>query len=153
MSDAWKPKMLPPMWVGVAVAALWALHRWAPIVQLLDGRWRLVGIAPIVVGTALALWGEREFARVKTGIIPGRAITTFVRSGPFRFTRNPMYLGMTTALTGVAMLFGSLSGLIVPLLFVGVIRWRFIRHEEAMLRAAYGDDAWREYASSTRRWL
>lgn len=145
--------MLPPMWVGVAIAAMWALHRWAPLMQLLDGWWRLAGLAPIVAGTALAFWGEREFARAGTGIIPGREITTFVRSGPFRYTRNPMYLGMTVGLVGVAMLFGSLSGLIVPALFAWIIRWRFIRREEAMLRAAYGEDAWLEYASSTRRWL
>ena len=145
--------MLPPMWVGVAVVAMWALHRWAPVAQLIDGWWRLVGIALIVAGATLALWGEREFARVKTGIIPGREITTFVQSGPYRFTRNPMYLGMTIALAGVALLFGSLSGLVVPALFAGIIRWRFIRREEAMLRTAYGEDAWRAYASSTRRWL
>lgn len=145
--------MLPPMWAGVAVIALYALHRWAPGAQVLDGRWRLAGLVPIVAGAVLALWGEREFARAGTGVIPGREITTFVRSGPFRFTRNPMYVGMTFALVGVAMLFGSISGLVVPVLFAGIIRWRFIRREEAMLRAAYGEDAWRDYASSTRRWL
>ncbi len=141
------------MWLVVGLVALYALHRWVPGVQLLHDGWRLVGVAVIAMGVALALWGERQFARAGTGIVPGREITTFVRTGPYRFTRNPMYVGMTFVLLGVALLFGSVSGLVVPVLFVGIIRWRFVLHEEAMLRSAYGEDAWREYAASTRRWL
>ena len=91
------------------------------------------------------------FAAAKTGVIPGSKITTFVRSGPFRFTRNPIYLDMTISLLGTALLFGSASGLIVPPLFMLVITRRFIRREEAMLRERFGDEAWADYAARTRR--
>lgn len=86
-------------------------------------------------------------------MIPGSDVTTFVRTGPFRFTRNPMYLGMTIALLGVAVIFGSATGFVMPTLFVLIIDRRFICREERMLQDRFGDDAWCEYAKTTRRWL
>jgi protein-S-isoprenylcysteine O-methyltransferase Ste14 len=141
------------MWLAVGVAVQAALHRWWPGALVLDGSWRLLGLVPLAAGIALALWGQRQFAKAGTGLVPGTEITTFVRSGPYRFTRNPMYLGMTIALVGVALLFGSLTGLLVPPAFMFVIKRNFIRHEEAMLRHAFGDEAWTEYSRSTRRWI
>lgn len=153
MTDAWRPKMLPPMWVAVGLAAMYALHRRFPVHQLLDGWWRLAGFGPLAVGIALAVWAERQFAKAGTGLVPGREITTFVRTGPFRFTRNPMYVGMSFALAGAALLFGSLSPMLVALLFPLIIHWRFVRHEESMLIARFGEEAWRTYSSHVRRWL
>lgn len=149
----WKPRMLPPMWVAVGVAALFALHRWMPGPELMDGPLRLGGVAVVVAGALFALWGERQFARAGTGIIPGSEVTAFVRTGPFRITRNPMYVGMTAALLGAAWLFGTATGFAVPFVFAVIIDRRFIRHEERMLRERFGEEAWREYASTTRRWL
>lgn len=145
--------MLPPMWAATGVGVLWALHRWFAGPELLAGWWRGLGLVPLLGGAALALWGERHFARAGTGVVPGSPVTTLVRTGPFRFTRNPMYLGMTLALLGVALLFGTATGLIVPPIFGVVMQWRFIRREECMLRERFGEAAWNDYARSTRRWL
>lgn len=70
----------------------------------------------------------------------------------YRITRNPMYLGMVTALTGVALIFGSLSPFSAPVLFVPVLNARVIRHEEHMLEERFGDD-YRDFKQSVRRWL
>ena len=70
----------------------------------------------------------------------------------YRLTRNPMYLGMLTVLTGVAVLTGSLAPFLGPVLFVPVLNSRVIRHEEAMLEAQFGDE-YRQFKQSVRRWI
>jgi protein-S-isoprenylcysteine O-methyltransferase Ste14 len=57
------------------------------------------------------------------------------------------------ALVGAALAFGPLAGLDVPFIFAAMIRWRFIRREEAMLRERFGDEAWAAYSRTTRRWI
>lgn len=149
----WKPRMLPPYWLVLGIAAAIILGRWFPVAHVLKGDLRLLGMLPIVAGLLLALWGERQFSRAGTGLVPGSEVTVLVRSGPFRFTRNPMYLGMTFALFGASVLTGALSALAVLPVFIVVMQLRFIRNEEAMLRKKFGEHAWSEYAASTRRWL
>lgn len=145
--------MLPPYWLLVGVASALALARWLPGEVLPATPARLAGAALVVAGALLALWGERQFARVETGVIPGRKITTFVRTGPYRFTRNPMYLGMVIALTGVALASRATSALVVPLLLLAVLDRRFVRNEEAMLRARFGDAEFEAFSRTVRRWV
>lgn len=62
--EPWKPRMLPPMWVAVGIAALFTLHWWLPGPQFVDGKAGIAsGIALIASGGLLALWSERQFAR------------------------------------------------------------------------------------------
>lgn len=155
MSDRprWKPRMMPPYWGLLGVLLLWALHEWLPGPTLLEGQLRWLGVVPILAGVALAVWGARQLRGHETGVIPGTNITAFVRTGPYRRIRNPMYVGMALVLTGAWLAFGTLSGIIVLVLFVVIIDRRFIVHEQKMLRERFGDEAWNHYASSTRRWL
>ena len=145
-------KILPPHWVLVCLALEGALHRWAPVTQWLVGPARLVGAAVFALGLVPLLWAFLLFRRAKTGIVPFSDSTTLVAQGPYRFTRNPMYLGMATVLLGVALGLGSVTPLVAPVLFVTLITNLFIRPEEAHLEAAFGAP-YLAFKGRIRRWL
>ena len=126
-------------------------YRW-PIMKIIEGPWNWSGIALIVAGVLIVIGPAASFARTGTTIKPFETSSALVVDGMYRFTRNPMYLGMVTALTGVAVLTGSLSPFIGPALFVPVLNTRVIRHEEAMLEAQFGDE-YRTFKRSVRRWI
>ena len=75
-----------------------------------------------------------------------------VTAGPYRFTRNPMYLGIFIMLVGIAVWVGSLPMFIAPVGFVLLMSWVFIPYEEQRLGEAFGE-AYREYSTKVRRWL
>ena len=78
--------------------------------------------------------------------------TTIVDTGPYRFTRNPIYLAMVLGLIGLAIAFNTLWLLLVPVPFALVTRYGVIAREEAYLDRKFGD-VYRRYRSRVRRWL
>jgi protein-S-isoprenylcysteine O-methyltransferase Ste14 len=78
--------------------------------------------------------------------------TSLVTSGPFRFSRNPIYLGMASVLLGVAVLMGTLVTLAFPVIFVTLIEFFIIPGEERKLEKLFGEP-YREYKKSVRRWI
>ena len=78
--------------------------------------------------------------------------TALVTDGPYRFSRNPLYLSLALLLLGAAVYLGSLTPFVVVPAFVWAINASFIRPEEAKLAAAFGD-AYRDYCRRVRRWL
>lgn len=143
---------IPPVILLVALLAEFALHRYLPIATVLPPPWHLAGIGLIVAGVLIIAVPVSAFFREKTTIRPFHDSAALVVTGPYRLSRNPMYVGMVAALLGVAVLTGSLSPFVVPVLFVPVLNARVIRHEEAMLDARFGD-AYRDYRRRVRRWL
>jgi protein-S-isoprenylcysteine O-methyltransferase Ste14 len=79
-------------------------------------------------------------------------ITTIVETGPYRFTRNPIYLGMVLGLIGLAIAFNSLWLLVTLVPFALVIRYAVITREEAYLERKFGE-VYLAYKSRVRRWL
>ncbi len=110
------------------------------------------GVIPVLFGIAMAAISAGMFVKVDTGLEPFDEATTLVTGGFFRFSRNPMYLGMFLMLFGVAFLLGSLGALLPLLLFVLVIRYNFVLGEERFLEAAFGQQ-YLDYKSEVRRWL
>jgi len=98
------------------------------------------------------LWGAGLFRRIGTGVRPFTPATALVARGPFRVTRNPMYVGMTTILVGLGIALGDVVPLLVPPLFALVIDRRFIRREEEFLADRFGAP-YREFCRRVRRWL
>jgi protein-S-isoprenylcysteine O-methyltransferase Ste14 len=127
-------------------------HFLIPIVQVVTGFWRFSGIVAMVLGLLLANSGAGEFRKAKTGFqlqTGGRALIT---SGPFRYSRNPMYLGMLIWLTGLAVLLGSLISFLFPLLFFVLANFLLIPPEEKSLQQTFGEQFVR-YRQRVRRWL
>jgi protein-S-isoprenylcysteine O-methyltransferase Ste14 len=95
-------------------------------------------LAPIVAGLTTGAMGARQFIKAKTNIRPFREADTLVTTGPFRYTRNPMYLGLVLCLLGAWILLRVLSPVLGVVLFLIVAdRW-YIRVEERMLRQKFG---------------
>ena len=92
------------------------------------------------------------FKKVDTGIEPFDEATTLITRGFYRYTRNPMYLGMFLILVGVAILMGSIGALLPVVLFMLVIRYNFVAGEERFLEAAFGQK-YLDYKGKVRRWV
>ena len=152
MTTVRKTKMLPPIWFLLALIAMLALHFIVPITRLIPEPWNWLGVIAIVAGVALAFTGARLFRRRGTGVVPFSLVTRLVTEGPYRFTRNPMYLGMVTTLAGVAIVFGTLSPWFAIPLFAWWINHRFIAQEEVMLEEHFGAD-YLAFKKRVRRWV
>src|SRR5688572_10224484 len=127
-----KTKLLPPVWLVLSLIAMAALHHFAPAARLIRPPWNWLGVVPIVAGVALAVSGVGLFKRRGTGIVPFSPATALVVTGPYRVTRNPMYLGMVMLLIGVAIMLGTLTPWLAIPPFAWWINRRFIAQEEVM---------------------
>jgi protein-S-isoprenylcysteine O-methyltransferase Ste14 len=111
-----------------------------------------LGAALLVAGAALVVWGERAFAAAGTTIKPFERTHRLVESGPFRFTRNPMYLSLVTMLVGAALVLGTPAPWLAALALAGILHFRFVRNEERALAASLGEP-YERYRRRVRRWL
>ena len=112
----------------------------------------LFGAALFALGAVIAGWGWMLFHRERTTRVPGEASTTLVTRGPYRFTRNPMYVGLSLAYMGEA---GMLHQIVPVLLLPFVILYLnqvVIPVEEERLRGVFGS-AYTQYQETVRRWL
>ena len=112
----------------------------------------LLGILILVIGISLVYISLRKLSKMKTTFIPDGKPEKLVKDGPFRFSRNPIYLGMLLILVGVSISLQSFSSLIISIIFGLIINFTWIKHEERKLEDIF-DSEWEEYSKRTRRWL
>jgi protein-S-isoprenylcysteine O-methyltransferase Ste14 len=144
--------LVPPVYFLVALLLMGFFHRAAPGAHLIEAPYRYGGAALAALALGLILWAALLFRRAGTNIRPYLPSTALVVCGPYRFTRNPMYLGMAGILLGAAIFAGSITPFIVIPAFMALVQERFIVPEEAKLEAAFGQ-AYLEYKARVRRWL
>lgn len=148
----WARCIIPPGWLAVALLMSAALHHWSPIDRLLSLPMSRLGVVPLAAGLLLTTAGVVAFRRARTPVIPFRRSTSLVTDGIYRFTRNPMYLGLVLVLVGTAMLLGSIGAFLPLPLFVAVIAFGYIRAEERFLAGIFGEE-YLHYRHTVRRWL
>ena len=112
----------------------------------------LLGLILILSGISLVFVSFRFMRKMKTTFIPDGTPEVLISSGPFKFSRNPIYLGMLTILVGVAFLMSSLSAIIIAFVFGIIINFTWIAHEEKKLHELFSED-WENYSSKVRRWI
>ena len=147
-----RPRVIPPVYFLGAILMMTGLHFFVPTRTIVVAPYNYLGVLIIVVGVGMAAWGARTFKRVGTPIKPFEPSSELVTHGPYRYTRNPMYLGMVSVLCGVAVLLGSGLPVVVVPAFVWFIQHNFIRLEEADLERTFGS-RFVEYRKNVRRWL
>lgn len=147
-----RPREIPPTWLRIGLLVMLSLHYVAPGPVWIQSPWRFIGIAFLLLGGAVLLWAGALFQRAGTGIRPFSPSTRLVQHGPFRFSRNPMYLGMAFVLIGTAVWCGDTTPWLVVPAFVWLIDRRFIAREERFMAERYGD-AFADYRARVRRWL
>ncbi len=139
---------IPPVWL-LGTLILQSLIAWImPLVRFdIPG-----GILFVVAGIALVLWSASHFRKAQTPIHPRRKPTALITDGPFGFSRNPIYLGISLVALGWGLQLGALSALILVPLFMLLLQRRFIEGEELHVGKAMGAE-WDDYARRVRRWL
>ncbi len=106
----------------------------------------------MVAGLATGLLGFREMKRAQTNVDPRKPTTAIVAEGPYRYTRNPLYVGMTLIYAGISALANALPPvLLLPAVFA-VMRRGVIEREERYLERKFGDEYLR-YKGQVRRWI
>ena len=112
----------------------------------------IVGIALIVGGFVLVFWCAWLYRKAKTSILPHTKDSAIIDTGPFGFSRNPIYLSMVLVFVGVCFYFNAPIALLFILPSILVLRYYVIAKEEAYLIRRFGD-VYLSYQSRVRRWL
>ena len=144
----------PPFWMLFFAALMWALDRYCPITTLIAAPWNRLGWCLIAIAPLAPLTAMMQFRRAHTTINPldPAKVTVLVTDGIYRWTRNPMYLGLFVLLAGWAIHLGTLSCFVLPPLFVLFMTQIQILPEERALREHFGDD-YERYYRQVGRWV
>jgi protein-S-isoprenylcysteine O-methyltransferase Ste14 len=146
-------KIIPPFWMFIYLAiagAIGAAFPWKNVVNLTN---MPLGGVLILAGVMLSFWAFGLFASRGTQIAPmSETNNMLVETGPYRFTRNPMYLGLVIVSSGIAFWSGSLPMFAVPFATFATANWVHIPFEEAKMRRQFGS-AFDDYTARVRRWI
>lgn len=144
---------VPPPLLYVAVFLLAAvLQGVLPLPGIPGLTGRIAGLFFLAVGAALILWSVGLFRRTRTSVIPVRPTTVLVIDGPYRFTRNPMYLGLLSVYLGGALVQQLLWAVLLLPMVIVMVQQLVIRKEEQYLARKFGHE-YARYKTQVRRWL
>ena len=151
-----KPMKFPwtPVVYLAAVALSLLLDRLSPIE--IDAGWRLIsealGIVVAAGGFWLVLWGYGKLLRHRTALLSSSPTSHLVTSGPYRFSRNPVYLGYTLVMLGAGLFTGNLWMALAAVATAVVTHAWIVRSEEKHLLARFGFE-FECYCRRTRAWI
>lgn len=111
-----------------------------------------VGYFIVALGLVMSLSAIMQFGKAKTTVDPHGSVNAVVTDGPYRYSRNPIYVGLVCILIGFPLAKGIIWGLILTPVFIVLMNNLVIQHEEAYLEKKFGD-GYTRYKSSVRRWL
>lgn len=147
------PRLVIPPTVFLASAlVMTGLDALAPRPELVPVGWRWLALIPLALGALSGGWAIALFLKAGTPPEPWKHPLALVAHGPYRLSRNPMYLGLLLWLTAYALFLGSVLPWLVLPLFIAAMTVLFIRREEALLEATFGAP-YRRYRARVRRWL
>jgi protein-S-isoprenylcysteine O-methyltransferase Ste14 len=144
----------PPLWTLLFAAAMWVLARHYPLVTAIPDPWNRLGWLVMALATVTPIAALVRFRQAHTTVNPHKPqeATALVTTGVYAWTRNPMYLGLTILLLGLAIELKALSAFLGPVLFVPLIQRFQILPEEHALRLRFGE-TYGEYCRRVNRWL
>jgi protein-S-isoprenylcysteine O-methyltransferase Ste14 len=128
------------------------LHFLLPITRIIVPPYTYLGIPVMLGGFALTSWAARTFKEARAGFSLGEERPNLVTTGPFRFTRNPIYLGMIAWLLGLAILLGSLITFVFPVFVFLLANFILIPLEEKRMEQTFGSQ-FDAYRKRVRRWV
>lgn len=147
-------KIPPPVYLLVFAILMWLVQAWFPLFQLIPEPWNKAGLSLIAAAVLMDFWSLGLFFRAHTTFNPVHPERThaLVTDGPYRYTRNPMYVGLLVILSGWAIYLGGFSSFLFLPLFVLILTVQQIIPEEKMLEQKFGD-AYLGYKMRVPRWI
>ena len=142
----------PPLIYAAALAAGLLANRRYRIPFLPRPLARTLGWPLVIGGIAVGFLGSREMRRAETNLDPYKPTTAIVTEGPFRFTRNPLYLSMTLIYGGISALANALPPVLLLPIVQHLMRRGVIEREERYLERKFGDE-YLQYKARVRRWI
>ena len=142
----------PPLIYAGALALGLLINRLYPIPFMPRGLSRVLGWPLIAGGIAIGTAGFRELQRAGTNVDPREPTTAIVTEGPYRFTRNPLYLSMTLIYGGITALANALPAALLLPVVLHIMRRGVIEREERYLEGKFGDE-YLNYKARVRRWI
>ncbi len=141
----------PPILYAAPLSVGLLLERRVPLLSLPRTPAHVLGVVLLVVGFAFGAWARLLFLFRGTSVVPIRPSTVIVAEGPFRVSRNPIYVSFTAIYVGIAVLCRSVWPLIfLPLVLFAISKQ--VRREELYLERRFGAE-YVDYKNSVRRWL
>jgi protein-S-isoprenylcysteine O-methyltransferase Ste14 len=140
------------MEAGLLLALPILSHFLLPIATIVTKPYIYLGVGLMVVGLVIANWAASAFRRARTSFQLQGESSALTTSGPFRFSRNPMYVSMVIWLVGLAVLLGSLTPFLFPVLLLLGANYLIIPLEERRMEQTFGAQ-YVEYKQRVRRWL
>ena len=142
----------PPTLFFVLIAAIAAVDQLCPVVSFTVPWLPWFAAVLVVLGIAVSVAGKRHFQGVGTNVYTFKEPGELVTDGPYRFSRNPMYLGLILAGIGAALVSASLSALVLAGAFAITVRCWYVAYEERAMRRRFGD-AYEAYCQEVGRWV
>jgi protein-S-isoprenylcysteine O-methyltransferase Ste14 len=145
--------ILPPLLILMAMAATVGLHLLVPLP--IDGPRSVtigVGLGIAALALAFAAWGRRTMIRGGTNVRPTLPTVAIVTGGPFRFSRNPLYVTVTIAYVGLSIALGTWWWVVVLIPVALLLHFGVVLREEIYLENKFGD-GYRAYKQRVRRYL
>lgn len=140
----------PPMIFLGAIGFGWGMQHWRPLP--LPAALGVAGQLVIGIGFLLILWALLVFRRGGTAPSPYRPTAALVAAGPFRFSRNPIYVGFSLVHLGISLCLGNAWMVMLLLPALLLVRYGVISREERYLSLRFGED-YRRYCAQVRRWF
>jgi protein-S-isoprenylcysteine O-methyltransferase Ste14 len=143
---------LPPLILIGSLALGFGLHAIAPIGLPAPGMAKVIGALALGAGIVLVMSASMTLSRSGTAVLPHHPATRLVTSGPFAWSRNPIYLGEALIVAGFGGVENALAYIVAAAIFVAAVTLFAVTREEAHLAARFGDE-WQAYARRVRRWF
>jgi protein-S-isoprenylcysteine O-methyltransferase Ste14 len=145
-------KFPPPFVYAGAVIGGYLLNRWAPLPIGTNAWWEVGAMILVALWGALTLSSFALFWRGRNSVVPNRPASKLVVSGPYRFTRNPMYVGLGLLTTAIAIVLNTWWPVVLLVPALAIIRATVIAREESYLRRRFGAE-YDAYTRRVRRWI
>ncbi len=145
-------KIHPPILLLIHVGVAWLLGGFVALPMVFSPLLRNIGLVLAGIGFLFGILSLYAFAKARTTVNPHGSVRAIVSTGVYRFTRNPIYLGMVFMLVGFPLAFGNVWGIPLAPAFIPLMNKLVIEHEEAYLEKKFGE-AYTGYKSRVRRWL
>lgn len=154
MLNRLKTRIPPPIYLLLMAALMWLLNQYLPLYQWVDLPWRYAGLGLIFVAGLSDLWSLSLFLKLHTTPNPMKpgAATHLVTSGLYRYSRNPMYMGMLVMLVGWWVWLGSVTPILLLPAFIIILTKMQIEPEEQALEAHFGEQ-YLAYKRQVSRWF